>query len=122
MVEEISRKIGCNEKDFMRFIIQIERIPTIQSSFFANSTKLITFDAPIWESIRLIILLHGFNSDQSFGQWLKFLTNLTNLLRIAIRKNSIVSQTVVLGRTSVASVNFPLVRKPNYPYYLEMGY
>ena len=37
---------------------------------------------PIWESIRLIILGPGFNSCQSFGQWLKVLTNLTNLTNL----------------------------------------
>ena len=37
---------------------------------------------PIWESIRLIILGPGFNSQQTFGQWLKFLTNLTNLTKL----------------------------------------
>ena len=34
---------------------------------------------PIWKSIRLILLGPGFNSHQSFGQWLKVLANLTNL-------------------------------------------
>ena len=37
---------------------------------------------PIWESTRLIILGLGFNSHQSFGQWLKVLANLTNLANL----------------------------------------
>ena len=44
---------------------------------------------PIWESIRLIIFGPGFNSHQSFGQWLKFLTNLTNLLSRNLGKTQI---------------------------------
>ena len=39
----------------------------------------------IWESIRLKILWPGFNSHQSFGQWLKILTNLTNLTNLLSR-------------------------------------
>ena len=35
---------------------------------------------PIWKSIRLIEF--GFNSHQSFGQWLKCLVNLTNLTNL----------------------------------------
>ena len=37
---------------------------------------------PIWERIRLIILGPGFNSHQSFGQWLKVLVNLANLTNL----------------------------------------
>ena len=33
-----------------------------------------------WEIITLTITEPGFNSHQRFGQWLKCLTNLTNLL------------------------------------------
>ena len=40
---------------------------------------------PIWESIRLIILGPGFNSHQSFGQWLKVLANLANLANLFTR-------------------------------------
>ena len=40
---------------------------------------------PIFESIRLIILGPGFNSHQSFGQWLKVLANLTNLANLFTR-------------------------------------
>ena len=47
---------------------------------------------PIWESIRLIILGPGFNSHQIFGQWLKVLTNLTNLANLFTRN---------LGKTPV---------------------
>ena len=41
---------------------------------------------PIWESARLIILWPGFNSHQSFCQWLTFLANLTNLANLLSRK------------------------------------
>ena len=34
----------------------------------------------IWQIIRLIILRSGFNSHETFGQWLEFLTYLTHLL------------------------------------------
>ena len=37
---------------------------------------------PIWEGIRFIILGPEFKSHQSFGQWLKFLINLTNLTNL----------------------------------------
>ena len=37
---------------------------------------------PIWESIGLIILGSGFNSHQSFGQWLKVLANLIILANL----------------------------------------
>ena len=37
---------------------------------------------PIWENIRLIILGPGFNSHESFGQWLKVLANLTSLINL----------------------------------------
>ena len=47
---------------------------------------------PIWESTRLIILGPGFNSHQSFGQCLIFLTNLTNLTNVS---------SGILGKTQV---------------------
>ena len=52
---------------------------------------------PDWESIRLIILVPGFNSHQSFDQWLKVLANLTNLANLVPNN---------LGKTEMSHSNW----------------
>ena len=56
---------------------------------------------PIWESIRLIILGHGFNSHPSFGQWLKFLTNLANLISHNLEKTQRLKSEEIAASLSV---------------------
>ena len=53
---------------------------------------------PILESIRLIIAGPGFNSHQSFGQWLKVLANLTNLANLFTRN---LRKTTLFGKSFV---------------------
>ena len=56
---------------------------------------------PILESVRLIIVGPGFNSHQSFGQWLKVLANLTNLANLFTRN---LRKTPLFGRSFVSQL------------------
>ena len=62
---------------------------------------------PVWQGIGPVMLGPGFNSHQSFGQWLKFLANLTNWLGRYLGKTQMICITVNLGQLVKNSCQLP---------------